>query len=119
MLRSLINGLVDIIYPKVCVVCKATLKGTSSIDNVVCAQCWGKIKRNLPPFCHRCGRHLEKPNSTKNICLTCLKRALHFDRAFSPCVYEGVTKELIVVGKYKNKDYLDSVLSGLMIEFIR
>jgi ComF family protein len=43
---------------------------------------------------------------------------LHFDRAFSPCVYEGVIKELIHAFKYQGKDYLGAVLSRLMVEFI-
>lgn len=56
---------------------------------------------------------------SKNICPGCLKQKLHFDRAFSPCVYEGVIKELIHEFKYKSKDYLGQTLSRLMIEFIK
>jgi ComF family protein len=52
------------------------------------------------------------------MCPSCLKKKLHFDRAFSPCVYEGAIKELIHEFKYKNKDYLGSVLSKPMINFI-
>lgn len=44
---------------------------------------------------------------------------MHFDRAYSPCVYEGNIKELIHAFKYKGKDYLGEVLSTLMIEFIK
>jgi ComF family protein len=118
MLRGLINGLVDIIYPKTCVVCKNRLGDTLAVDNIVCAQCWSKIKRNLPPFCHSCGRHLEASKFIKNICLSCLKKQPHFDRAFSPCIYEGVIKELIHELKYKNKDYLGRTLAKLMTDFI-
>lgn len=119
MLRGLLQGLVDIIYPKSCVVCKGSLKNRTSVDEVVCGGCWGKIKRNLPPFCHSCGRRLEKKNFTKHICPACARRRLHFDRAFSPCAYEGTIKELIHAFKYKGKDYLGETLARLMIEFIR
>lgn len=119
MLRSFIKGLVDILYPPTCLVCKTRLEGTSPIDNLICGQCWGKIKKNPPPFCHCCGRHLEQRNPVKNICLKCLKTKIHFDRAFSPCLYEGVTKELIHKFKYQGKDYLGATLSRLMIEFIK
>ena len=119
MLGELINGLLDIIYPKTCVVCKKNLKDISAIDNVVCAECWERIKRNLPPFCYSCGRHLEESHFTKHICPSCIKRPLHFDRAFSPCVYEGVIKELIQEFKYKGKDYLGLILIKPMIEFIK
>jgi len=116
MLRKVLNLLADIVYPKTCLVCKRNLKGIACIDNFVCTQCWAKIKRNIPPFCRSCGRHLEKP--LQNICPACVRRKLHFDRAFSPCVYEGVLKELIHAFKYQGKDYLGPTLSRLMIEFI-
>lgn len=119
MLRRIINSLADIIYPKACVVCKNNLKNKASVDNLVCAGCWSKIKNNLPPFCHFCGRHLPPCNLTKNICPACLKKQLHFNRAFSPFMYEGVIKELIHAFKYKNKDYLGQTLSRPMVGFIK
>ncbi len=119
MLRRLLRGLADIIYPKTCVVCRNNPKDVSLIDDVVCAGCWGKIKRNLPPFCHSCGRQLGKKNLTKNVCPECTRRKLHFDRAFSPCVYDGAIKDLIHEFKYKGKDYLGRTLSRLMIDFIK
>ena len=118
MLRHFINTIVDIVYPATCIVCRNRLKAKPSIDNLVCLECWVKIKRNLPPFCLRCGRQLLLNNVTKNICPGCIRKQLHFDRAFSPCAYEGVIKELIHEFKYKNKDYLGLTLSKLMIEFI-
>lgn len=119
MLASLLKGLLDIVYPRTCLICKTSLKGISSIDNIICSLCWAKIKKNPPPFCHSCGRHLDGKNSVKNICLKCVRRKTYFDRAFSPCLYEGVIKELIHEFKYNGKDYLDRSLSRLMIEFIK
>ena len=119
MLVSLIKGLVDIVYPKACLVCKTRLNGISSIDNLVCGQCWSKFKKNPPPFCHSCGRHLDGKNPVKNICLKCVRKKIYFDRAFSPCLYDGVIKELIHEFKYNGKDYLGRSLSRLMIEFIK
>lgn len=118
MLRGLIDGLVDIVYPKTCVVCRNRLGDTPAVDNLVCAECWSKIKINPPPFCHICGRHLEASKFIKNICPSCLKKQPHFDRAFSPCAYEGVIKILIHEFKYRNKDYLGLALAKLMTDFI-
>jgi competence protein ComFC len=116
--RRFIDNLLDIIYPKICLACKDRLNA-SSIDGLVCRQCWQKIKRNVPPFCHSCGRSLGRENLTKNICPACLKIKLHFDRAFSPCVYEGVLKELIHAFKYNHKEHLGHTLSRLMSDFIK
>lgn len=118
MLGGFINGLIDIIYPKICLACKNRIKVKTS-SNYICKDCWSNIKRNLPPFCYSCGRHLERKNIYKNICCNCLKTKLYFDRAFSPCIYTGVIKELIYQFKYNGKDYLGLPLSILLNDFIR
>lgn len=118
MLRQLFRGLADILYPKICVSCKNKLTAPA-VDDLVCADCWGKIKKNVPPFCHSCGRHLGPKNINRKICPQCVKNPLCFDRAFSPCVYDGPVKELIHQFKYGGKDYLGRPLSRLLIEFIR
>jgi len=119
MLQGLFKGLVELAFPKVCLSCKIQLKNRTSISDTICIACWHKLPRNLPPFCHRCGRTLKKPHLHKNICPECRKNILHFDRAFSPCLYEGIIKELIHSFKYKAKDYLGTSLSHVMIEFIK
>jgi ComF family protein len=119
MLRRLLNSITEIIYPATCTVCKNRLKNKPSIAGFICTNCWGKAKKNLPPFCYSCGRQLAANNFTKGICPHCVKNRLHFDRAFSPCAYEGVIKKLIHEFKYNNKDYLGLSLSKLMIDFIK
>ncbi|MDD2679369.1 MAG: ComF family protein [Candidatus Omnitrophica bacterium] len=118
MLRRFIRVLRDIAYPKICLGCKGRLDAQSP-EEYICSRCRLKIKKNVPPFCHSCGRHLEKDNRNKNICSACLKTKLHFDRAFSPCLYEGVLKELIHEFKYKGKAHLAGPLSRMMADFIR
>lgn len=117
MLQRLIRGLADIIYPRACIICKEPISKVS-VDKLVCIKCWGSIKKNTPPFCHCCGRQIKIPGFAKNICATCLKQKLHFDRAFSPFVYTGVIKELIHEFKYNNKQYLGPILSKPMVNFI-
>lgn len=118
MLTRLARGLVDIIWPKNCLICKDSLDN-ASVDNVLCLKCWSKVKKNSPPFCHFCGRHLDKKNLNKGLCPSCIRKQPHFDRAFSPCQYDGVIKELIHAFKYKGRVYLGQTLSRLIFEFIR
>ena len=117
MLCRLFRGLKDIIYPKTCLACKNKLDKQDE-NEFICGHCWGKIIKNAPPFCNSCGRQLKKNNFAKSICPKCLKAKLHFDRAFSPCVYDGVIKELIHEFKYNGKVYLGKTLSRLLIDFI-
>jgi ComF family protein len=116
--QNLLRGFWDILYPKVCLVCRNKLNALS-IDELVCLKCWGKIKKNIPPFCRSCGRTLDKKDLSGHLCSGCAKHPPHFDRAFSPCVYEGPLKELIHQFKYKKKDYLGPLIAGFMAEFIR
>lgn len=116
MLKKILSGLVDIIYPPRCLVCHEKLK-IDSFYKVACLQCWSKIKRNSPPFCRRCGRHLENPS--RDICALCQDKNYYFERAFSACIYEGVLKELIHQFKYSDKEYLGNILSELLIDFIK
>lgn len=118
MLRRFLQSLMDILYPKTCLACKSRI-GETKDEDLICKKCYSEIKINLPPFCTSCGRHLEKKNLNKNICPACIRNRLHFDRAYSPCVYDGVTKKLIHEFKYKGKDNLGKPLSKIMINFIK
>lgn len=117
--HSFLNAFIDIIYPKACLACRSPLKDKICIDGIVCRECWNNIKMNLPPFCQRCGRHLQASRLTKNICPSCIRSELHFDRAFSPCMHEGVIKDLIHEFKYKGKDHIGITLGKLMTDFIK
>jgi competence protein ComFC len=118
MFRRFVSNLLDFIYPKKCLACRSKLEASSG-DGLVCKKCWDSINRNLPPFCHCCGRRLQRPALFKNLCPPCLRANLHFDRAFSPFIYDGVIKELIHELKYKNKDYLAPLFGRLMSEFVK
>ncbi len=119
VINGFIHGIIDIVYPKICHACKKKIPDLS-IDETICIECWAKIKKNTPPFCYSCGRKLTSHKKfLKNTCLDCIKKPLQFDRAFSPCLYEGVIKELIHAFKYKKNDYLGIPLARLMINFIK
>jgi len=117
MIKRLVGNFIDILYPKTCHLCHHQLK-SNHLDNLICMDCWLKIKKNQPPFCLRCGRSLSSHRLGKNICVACQRLNFHFDRALSPCAYEGVLKELISQFKYQGKDYLSKTLSRLLLNFI-
>lgn len=117
-MKAALGGLRDLAYPKVCLSCGRRLPQDSGRE-FVCAACWDSIKKNAPPFCRRCGRQLKDNALAKDICPSCIRTPVHFDRAFSPCRYEGVIKELIHKFKYAGKEYLGGPLAGLMADFIQ
>ena len=118
MLKTFLGSLLNIIFPKTCLVCHRPLKD-SNISNFLCLDCWRSIKKNAPPLCTICGRQIRGVQVYKSVCPACQRQQFSFDRAFSPCVYEGVARELIHKFKYQNRDYLSQILSKIIIDFIR
>ena len=118
MLRGFLKGLKDLVYPNYCLVCKNRIPPPGDQEQLICAGCWEKIERNLPPFCASCGRHLTSEAIEKNTCLNCSGNNFYFDRAFSPCTYTGSVKKLIHEFKYSGKDYLGKPLGKLIKTFI-
>lgn len=118
MLSDLVKGLKDLIYPHRCLACKNRLNVTQEQDPL-CFACWDKIEKNLPPFCLRCGRHLDAKAILENTCFSCRNENFYFDRAFSPCRYTGAIKKLIHEFKYNRKDYLGGPLGSIMNTFIK
>lgn len=118
MLTGLFRGLKDLIYPNLCLACEKKVETAQSRDSI-CVACWEKIEKNIPPFCATCGRHLDTEAILKNTCPHCLNEKFHFDRAFSPCTYTGITKKLIHEFKYNGKDYLKKPLASMLNTFIR
>ncbi|MFA4854679.1 MAG: ComF family protein [Candidatus Omnitrophota bacterium] len=118
MLRALLKGLRDLIYPECCLACKKSIHPNQGRD-FICTSCRDGIEMNLPPFCAYCGRHLDGLSLEKNICPGCLSIKFNFDRAFSPCKYSGTIKKLIHEFKYSGSDYLGRDLGKIMNNFIR
>jgi len=128
MLKGILNSLLNIIYPKTCLVCHSPLENktvnpvrkefSNGVNNLLCINCWQKIKKNIPPLCIICGRQIHREQISKRVCLDCQRKNFSFDRALAPCIYEGVVRELIHKFKYENKDYLGPLLVKLLIEFI-
>lgn len=118
MLRGLLKGLKDLIYPNFCLVCKNKISPPGQ-QELICADCWNKVEKNLPPFCANCGRHLTSEAIEKNACPSCSRLNFYFDRAFSPYRYTKTVKKLIHEFKYSGKDYLANPLGKLMHAFIR
>lgn len=116
MLGGLLKGLRDIVYPPVCLSCRAGLKNRGSVDGVVCAECWGNIAMNAPPFCPGCGRHV---TAGKVRCAACSGRRFYFDRSYGACRYDDTIKELLHAFKYGGKDYLGKTLGRLLACFYR
>jgi len=118
VLQNMVQGFVDLLYPPSCPACKKTLPRVA-METMVCLPCWSQITVNQPPFCHGCGRQMNRRDPGKNTCSHCIKTPHAYDRAYSVCVYDGTIKTLIHEFKYNDKQYLGRPLARLLIDFIR
>lgn len=105
---------VNLFYPLHCPACGCALDAMNREG--ICGTCAGRIKRTPRPYCNSCGRPV---NHEDAVCPECRKMTLHFDRAYSACLYEDVLKELIHTLKYGGGASCAKFLSGLMIDFLR
>ena len=119
MTKSVLKAFLDLIFPPLCLGCGKRLKENRVKELIACAGCLKGVKKNLAPFCLYCGRKIDKNSFAKNICPRCQRKTVFFDRAFSPCAYEGLVKKIISDFKYKGKDYLGKSLGNLLTDFIR
>lgn len=111
--KEIFEPLIDLVYPRNCLICGA-FSGGSNNNNPVCKVCWDKIDYNLPPFCHKCGRHIL---DNEALCKSCRNKEFSFTRAWSAANYSGAVRHLLHLFKYNNKTSLARPFGNLLVEF--
>lgn len=106
--RDIFSGLLDLIYPPHCLICRA------AGETYLCASCIEKIDLIKPPFCRKCGGPCESFH-----CEDCREREYHFECARSAAIYEGVLREAIHALKYRNYIAVAEPLAEIMAESFR
>lgn len=79
----------DLLFPARCPVCDRPVRPFGA---KICAGCTTKVRYNPPPYCMKCGKHLD--DETEEYCLDCKKKKHHFDRGFSLFEYKSVSDSL-------------------------
>jgi len=109
----LLKDLIDLLLPPVCYICKRRLK---SEENIICNDCYSRIRLLSPPYCERCERPLPTPDI--KVCDTCIieRHPCSYIRGISP--YDGITEHLIILLKYNGKRGTAKILGRLMTQAI-
>lgn len=116
MLKHLLTGLCDLVYPPHCLICKKHLLDHSPAD-MVCLHCQNALTHNIPPFCLKCSRHLGAMAHPR--CRECTKTKPQFDFAWAACLYKDPLKTLIYQFKYNQKTYLRRPFAQFIIGFVQ
>lgn len=116
MLKHLLTGLYDLVYPPHCPICRKHLTFPDS-DEILCPDCRDALIRNTPPFCPKCSRHLDDIGLPR--CLPCRKQPHQFDFAWAACLYKDPLRELIIQFKYNQKTRLRGPLARCVRDFVQ
>ena len=116
--RECWDGLLDLVYPPLCVLCDNKLVSAGERATRLCAACSRQIKKIRPPYCVMCGRSLQGHTENVDRCWECCGRRCHYDRSWSCALYEGTLREAIHRFKYSGKVSLLDLFSGLLSNFL-
>ena len=108
---QLLKDLLDLFLPPLCFVCTRRLLRD---ENILCNDCYSRIRDISSPYCKRCGRPVLYQNI--KVCNLCIKEgySCEYIRGISP--YDGVVENLITLLKYSKKRVIAKVLGRLMAE---
>ena len=113
MLKKLADNLLDIFYPRFCLLCRTNLQGSNG--TYLCPDCAGQIKPiKETDVCFKCGESLGPHIGTKKRCLGCQTRPLKFTRAIGAARYNDVLRSLIHKYKYGGEKFLADLLADLL-----
>ncbi len=113
-ISDIVNIVLDICYPKKCVVCKIIFDYGSS-ESGICENCIKIFEKPVDNICQKCGR---QTNDDLDICYICSKviagklyndKNIYFTKNYPLFIYNESTKLIIFDLKYSKKLY---TLSG-------
>jgi len=120
MLKYIKEGLLNLIFPINCRICKKPIRESEGYS--ICKECMKKIELIEGPLCTTCGKPLIHSdyfiNHDDSLCLDCKKYNRYFDFARSIGVFNHVLRTSIHLLKYYREKKLVKPLGRLLIEFI-
>lgn len=122
-ITDILHELLNVIYPKRCVICDKVLKQK---EEKICKECKGKVTVITEPVCKHCGKPIW--SYEEEYCHDCSKSSFFTKRGFAIWVYDKHMKNSIAQFKYANRReyvdyyveemlyYLGNRLSGLQVD---
>ena len=115
ILKNILLGLADIVFPFRCVVCGAILSNNER--NCVCPGCLSRIRFVRSPICSCCGFPFINYEGANHFCSECTSAKQYFSIARSMGRYETPLLDTIHQFKYKGKIVAGETLGRLMAGF--
>ena len=103
MLQRAGRGVVDLVFPPLCLLCREPVSDPDSL----CPACWNEMQFIDGPVCARCGAPFEIDAGPDTVCGACIAHPPAFDRARAILRYDEISKQPVLA--LKHADRLDLV----------
>lgn len=113
VLKTILQGLADVIFPPQCLSCGATLPERGTL---FCHSCHSHIDFIRSPLCSRCGRPFSEPGDKDHLCGDCLQATPVFFTARSLGLYENILLDVVHRFKYGGEVSLGEQLGIFMAD---
>lgn len=118
MVNPALQAAADLIYPRLCCVCKVPLALDAPREGSrawFCKVCEEELPLVEPPYCMVCGEVYDGSFTNEFRCMNCDGRRLQFEFAVAACRAEGAIRELVHQFKYERRLQLRGPLATLML----
>ena len=115
MLRSLLHGFQDLVYPPLCIQCRSSPLDDRPFAGL-CPDCIRRIPLNNPPFCVTCGRHQDETYPPPR-CRHCREQPPAFDFAWGACRFTPYVRGLLHQFKFRQRTYLRHAFVARMLDY--
>ena len=113
--RSGIQTVVQTLYPTSCLLCDATIEGTSGL----CSKCWLKSPFIAGLACNACGTPLPGQSFDDEICDDCIITPRPWGAARACLVYEQNARRLVWDLKYSDRSEIATAAGGWLRAAVR
>lgn len=112
----LFGGLLDGVYPPLCVLCRAL---ADRQPDPLCASCAGWVETEVAaPHCPRCGARVAPHAGPGPACATCARQRFPFDSVACVGAYAGRWRALITAFKFGGREELDAYFARRLARVI-
>lgn len=114
MLKKVLMGLTDVVFPPCCISCSDIMDRCEDSSSCFCPRCESQIARICSPVCPCCGMPMSGGSGSDHLCGECLRERPPFSRARSLGRYEKALLAAIHKFKYGGNVAIGEILGNWM-----
>jgi ComF family protein len=109
-LANLANGIVQLIFPNICLICDEPEAGRCGFRHGLCDNCYRAVSTDPHIVCSRCAATVGPHSDTSDGCMECRDKALRIESTFRLGPYDGRLRDAVLRIKSRNGEGLAEML---------